>query len=120
MKPIDVKLVRLPFLLPRWAVAQVLFPRRVFVRRSARLSQRILAHELVHVEQVERMGLWRYWWTYLVLLLRCGYREHPMELDAIVRGAEPRFLDTAAALLAADGRQSKVPAALPSRPLDLN
>ena len=121
MKSTEIKLIRLPFLVPRWAVAQVLLPRRIFVRRDAPLNGRLLAHELVHVEQLERLGLLRYWWNYLALLLRCGYREHPMELDAIVRAAEPRFLDTAAQLLV-DGaaRGSKVRAILPSRPADLN
>lgn len=95
----NVVLVRLPFLLPLWADAQVLIPRRIFLGRRAQPSLRLLAHELVHVEQLERMGMLRYWWTYLVLLLRCGYREHPMELDAIVRSAEPRFLDWARDLL---------------------
>lgn len=116
----EVKLVRLPFLVPRWAVAQVLLPRRIFVRRGARLSQRLLAHELVHVDQLERMGLLRYWWNYLMLLLRCGYREHPLELDAIVRGAEPRFLDGAALLLERAEREGTAASRVPSRrPLNL-
>lgn len=92
-------LVRLPFLLPLWADAQVVIPRRIFLGRRAQPSLRLLAHELVHVEQLERMGMLRYWSSYLVLLMRCGYREHPMELDAIVRSAEPRFLDWARELL---------------------
>jgi hypothetical protein len=110
----------MPFLVPRWAKAQVLLPRRIFVRRGVRLSQRLLAHELVHVDQLDRLGLLRYWWNYLVLLLRCGYREHPLELDAVVRAAEPRFLDAAELLLETGDHEQKLPAGLPSRPLDLN
>lgn len=116
----QVKLVRLPWLLPRWAAAQVVLPRRILVRRGTEPSQRLLAHELVHLDQLERLGVLRYWWTYLVLLLRCGYREHPMELDAIVRSAEPEFLDAAAELLPQAGREVGVRAVLPSRPADLN
>jgi hypothetical protein len=100
----EIRLVRLPFLLPRWAAAQVLVPGRVFVRRGVMLSRRLLAHELVHVDQMQRMGLLRYWWAYLILLLRCGYREHPLELDAIVRSAEPPFLEWADDLLSAAER----------------
>ncbi|HEX7003371.1 MAG TPA: hypothetical protein VF168_04210 [Trueperaceae bacterium] len=120
MKSDKVRLIRLPFLLPRWAIAQVLLPRRVFVRRDAAVTQRLLAHELVHVDQLERLGPLRYWWTYLVLLLRCGYREHPMELDAIVRSAEPEFLDAAALLLKGTPRETEVRSLLASRPVDLN
>lgn len=119
MKTNEVKLIRLPFLLPRWAAAQVLLPRRVFVRRGIRLNQRLLAHELVHLEQLERLGVLRYWWTYLVLLLRCGYREHPMELDAVVRSAEPEFLDAAELLLADLVRENRLGSALQPQPLHL-
>jgi hypothetical protein len=117
----EIRLVFLPFLIPRWAAAQVLLPRRVFVKRGVRLTRRLLAHELVHVDQLRRRGVLGYWWAYLTLLLRYGYREHPLELDAIVRSAEPGFLDWASRLLAAHGeRDSAGPARLSSgRPLDL-
>lgn len=120
MKSAEVKLVRLPFLLPRWAVAQVLVPGRIFVRRDVRVSRRLLAHELVHVQQLRSMGLLRYWWTYLTLLLRFGYHEHPLELDAIVRAAEPSFLEWADQLLEPAERKRKVSRRLASgRPADL-
>jgi hypothetical protein len=114
VKTREIEVVRLPILLPRWAAAQVLLPGRVFVRRGVDLTRRLLAHELVHVEQMRRLGLLRYWFTYLVLLVRCGYREHPMELDAIVCAAEPRFLQWADTLLASEGgstAQSRTPTA---------
>ena len=121
VNPAEVRIVRLPFLMPRWAAAQVLLPRTIFVRRGTELSQRLLAHELVHLEQLQRRGTLRFWLSYLILLLRCGYREHPLELDAIVRSAEPRFLDAATVLLSAVEREPQVRgAALPSRPADLN
>jgi hypothetical protein len=104
MSSTRVRLIRLPFLLPRWAAAQVLLPGKVFVRSGVVVTRRLLAHELVHVEQLRRMGILRFWWTYLILLLRHGYREHPMELDAIVRSAEPRFLQWAERLLQGSGQ----------------
>ena len=117
----SVRIVRLPVMLPRWAAAQVILPGRIFVRRGARLGSRLLAHELVHVEQLRRMGLLRYWWTYLQFLLRCGYREHPLELDAVVRSAEPRFLERASELLAAAERSERgTPPISSGRTLDLH
>lgn len=116
----DVRLIRLPLLIPRWAAAQVWLPGRIFVRRDSRLTRRLLAHELVHVEQLRRMGLLRYWVTYLSLLLQYGYREHPMELDAVVRSAEPRFLSCAEALLGQRTIERVVPTGFSSgRPLDV-
>lgn len=120
MSKTKVGLVRVPFLLPLWADAQVVLPRKVFLNRRVQPSLRLLAHELVHVEQLERMGVLRYWTTYLVLLLRCGYREHPMELDAIVRSAEPRFLDSAAELLRKASSNATVrPRLGPGRSIDI-
>lgn len=84
-----VRLVEVPFLLawpPRRYAAQVLLPRVVFVRRGVRLSRRLLAHELQHVDQIERYGLLRYWARYVRLLVRYGYAAHPMEVEA--RAAE--------------------------------
>lgn len=115
-----VRFTSVPFLIPGWAAAQVLVPRRIFVKRGAALTRRLLAHELVHVEQLEQMGLLRYWWSYLMLLLRCGYHDHPMELDAVVRSAEPRFLRWADSLLAVQRREGRAGAMLGSgSPADL-
>lgn len=48
-------------------------------------SPALLAHELVHVRQAERLGV-AFGPLYVVLLGRYGYREHPME-RAARRGA---------------------------------
>lgn len=76
------RIVRVPFLFPRWAIAQVLLPNIVFLKTGVTASTTLVAHELVHVHQIKRYGLLRYWVQYLVLLWRYGYEEHPMEIEA--------------------------------------
>ncbi len=49
-------------------------------------NQRLIQHERQHWQQYQRMGLLRYYVTYLWGLVRYGYRNHPMELEA--RAAE--------------------------------
>lgn len=78
-----IRLIRLPFLIPTWAAAQVIFPRTIFYRgKPDRLRYDLIAHELGHVLQVERDGLLRYWWNYLTGLIRTGYNKHWMEKEA--------------------------------------
>ncbi len=45
------RIVRVPFLIPRWAIAQVLLPNIIFVREDIEPSVTLIAHELVHVHQ---------------------------------------------------------------------
>jgi hypothetical protein len=49
-------------------------------------NQRLIQHERQHWQQYQRMGLLRYYVTYLWGLVRYGYRNHPMEIEA--RAAE--------------------------------
>lgn len=79
-----IRIVRLPFLIPTWAHAQVVFPDTIFVRRDVKLTVDLIAHELEHIKQIDEMGLLRYWWVYLKGLIRHGYRRHPLEHDAWV------------------------------------
>lgn len=115
----QVRIIRVPFLVPGWASAQVLLPGRIFVRRDIRMGVRMLSHELVHLDQVERLGLLRYWLTYLALLLYFGYREHPMELDAVVRSAEPHFLLRSRELLTGEAARAGERPIPSGHPLDV-
>lgn len=87
-----IRLIRVPFLIPNWAAAQVLFPRTVFYKRGA-LTAYVLAHEIGHVMQIEHLGLFRYWLTYLTSLIRSGYDGNVLEDDAERR--VPEFLKCA-------------------------
>lgn len=42
----------------------------------------LIAHEAIHIEQIDRMGGWRFAVTYLWQLARHGYERHPMEIEA--------------------------------------
>ena len=42
----------------------------------------LIRHEMVHVEQIKRLGAWRWTWQYLTGLLRHGYRDNPLEAEA--------------------------------------
>lgn len=78
-----IRLIRLPFLIPMWAAAQVIFPRTIFYRGNpSYMSFDLIAHELGHVLQIERDGLLRYWWNYLTGMIGKGYNNHWMEEEA--------------------------------------
>jgi hypothetical protein len=49
-------------------------------------SQRLIRHEQAHWRQWQRMGTVRYYATYIWQVLRYGYRNAPMEVEA--RAAE--------------------------------
>ena len=76
------RLVRVPFLIPTWAAAQVLWPRTILVKQGVELTPAFIAHELVHVERMVRIGMLAYWWGYLRLRMRYSYRDHPWEVAA--------------------------------------
>jgi hypothetical protein len=45
-------------------------------------NERLVRHELIHWAQWQRMGTVRYYATYLWQVLRYGYRNAPMEIEA--------------------------------------
>ena len=45
----------------------------------------LVAHEAVHLEQIERYGAWGFAARYLWWLARYGYEAHPMEIEARIR-----------------------------------
>lgn len=51
-------------------------------------SQRLIRHEQAHWRQWQRMGTVRYYATYVWQVLRYGYRNAPMEIEA--RAAEQK------------------------------
>lgn len=61
-------------------------PLGMFILAERLGDARLVRHELAHWAQYERMGALRFYAAYLWGLLRHGYRNHPMELEA--RAAE--------------------------------
>ena len=63
-----------------------LAPWGIYILPAAMHSQRLIRHEQAHWRQWRRMGTVRYYATYLWQIVRYGYRNAPMEVEA--RNAE--------------------------------
>ena len=63
-----------------------LAPWGIYILPAAMHSQRLTRHEQQHWRQWQRMGTVRYYATYLWQIVRYGYRNAPMEVEA--RNAE--------------------------------
>ena len=45
-------------------------------------NKELLAHEQIHLNQLTKMGPWKYTLAYLWYLIIHGYENHPMEIEA--------------------------------------
>lgn len=54
----------------------------IFILAERINEERLIKHELAHWAQYERMGFFRFTWAYLTGLIRHGYWNHPMEIEA--------------------------------------
>ena len=63
-----------------WAIT--LPTRRVYVLREHARDLGLLAHEAIHLEQIDRLGAVRWTLVYLYQLARYGYERHPLEIEA--------------------------------------
>jgi hypothetical protein len=66
--------------------ASALPPVGIYILAEHLYSDRLIRHEQAHWRQWQRMGTIRFYTEYLWGLLRHGYRNHPMEIEA--RGEE--------------------------------
>lgn len=101
MTPIQfspVRLIVVPWLIPRWARAQV-WGRTILIRRGVNLTAGLLAHELAHVRQWQLLGKCRFVWLYTRHLIRYGYWLHPLEIEARAAQHQQEFLTWACRLL---------------------
>ena len=57
-------------------------PFGMFVLAERMGDEVLMRHEQVHWAQYERMGLLRYYATYIYQVLRYGYHSAPMEVEA--------------------------------------
>jgi hypothetical protein len=62
--------------------AAITMPWRVAYYRDWPPDHGLVAHEEVHLEQIERYGALGFTARYLWLLIRHGYEAHPMEIEA--------------------------------------
>lgn len=71
------------FLRSRNLGAITLPPRGIYVLPERMADAKLILHESVHWQQYERMGLLRFYSSYVWGLLRYGYNaDHPMEREA--------------------------------------
>ncbi len=57
-------------------------PFGIYILEEKLSNVRLVDHEQVHWEQYKRMGLIRYYLTYLWQVMRYGYWNAPMEVEA--------------------------------------
>lgn len=62
--------------------AIVLFPFIIYKAEEKDVPRETILHELVHVEQINRMGWFRFYWTYLKYQRSHGYWKNPLEVEA--------------------------------------
>ena len=60
----------------------VLPPFGIYILAERMNEEELVRHEQVHWSQYERMGAVKFYWNYLVGLVRYGYKNHPMEVEA--------------------------------------
>lgn len=56
--------------------------RKVYILPEHITDQGLINHEMVHVEQINRMGKIKFTITYLWYLIVHGYKNHPLEIEA--------------------------------------
>ena len=66
----------------RWARAMTLGNTIIYKYPRNQISDQTHAHEMVHVEQIRREGLLKFYIKYLWYNLRYGYKKNPYEVEA--------------------------------------
>lgn len=66
----------------RWARALTLGHTILYKYPKDKITPTTHAHELVHVEQIERDGVLKFYPKYLWYQLRYGYKRNPYEVEA--------------------------------------
>jgi hypothetical protein len=99
-----VRLIIVPWLIPRWAQAQV-WGRVILIRRGIKVTEQLLAHELAHVLQWRSLGILPFIFNYLAHFSEARYLNHPG--TASLRAAE--FNDSTAPGPADTGTNFMIP-----------
>lgn len=68
---------------------KVFYPYVLFAQSKEDVTDELFRHELEHVYQVQRMGWWKFYISYLWLAIRHGYDLHPYEVEAVSHQTEP-------------------------------
>ena|SRR5690606_22230207 len=62
--------------------AHTIPPFGIFIKKDFEGDNQILSHDLIHWYQYERMGLFMFYFRYLIQLIIIGYDTMPMEMEA--------------------------------------
>ncbi len=62
--------------------AHTIPPFGIFIKKEYKGNEKILNHDLIHWKQYKRMGLFKFYFTYLKQFLKYGYNKMPMEIEA--------------------------------------
>lgn len=57
-------------------------PFGIYIKESEKDNQKLIAHEIVHWKQYQKMGLLNYYFSYFKQLKEYGYDNMPMEQEA--------------------------------------
>ncbi len=80
------KKLRIRYNVGRWIMGRfhgkVLYPFVLFSQPKDQITASLFRHELEHVYQVQRMGWFKFYATYLIHAVKYGYDKIPVEVEA--------------------------------------
>jgi hypothetical protein len=76
------KIYYIPFNIPGDQMAATIPPFGTFIESRYKNNKELLRHELIHWNQFNRMGFFRFYSTYLSEYLKYGRKYGPMEIEA--------------------------------------
>jgi hypothetical protein len=65
-----------------WIGGITIYPFIFFKRKREEITDRLFRHEMEHIYQVERLGWFKFYLTYLWQNIRVGYKRNKYELEA--------------------------------------
>lgn len=73
------------WILPKQTWGITLYPFIFYNTKHWHIEDFMRRHEWIHVEQVERLGWFKFYFKYLVCHFKYGYLENPFEKEAYAR-----------------------------------
>ena len=68
----------------------ILFSRSVAgIKERRRNPEQLFKHEYIHIEQVRKLGWFKFYFLYLIESAKNGYRQNKYEVEAYDRQVEP-------------------------------